>query len=123
MQESRGSPGCHCRGNNKHWGDTSKSGGGNGHGSDKWKVKGGLETRAKQVGVRVSKEQCQRQVQRLVVTGTPLSLTAGPNLPLQPELSRMEGQPLPLQRPWRWPLSWALLRQRRAGAVQCARAF
>lgn len=42
-----------------------------------------------------------------------LSLTAGPDLPLWPGW---------WQRLWHWPLSWALLPQRRARALLCARA-
>lgn len=42
-----------------------------------------------------------------------LSLAAGPDLPLWPGW---------WQRMWHWPLSWALLPQRKARALQCARA-
>lgn len=47
----------------------------NGHSSEKWKGEGGegLQSETKQARVRASKEQCQRQQDRLAATGIPVN--------------------------------------------------
>lgn len=49
-----------------------ETGSGSGHGTDEWKMGRGGGCRRRR-GVRVSKEQCQRQQQRLAATGIPVN--------------------------------------------------
>lgn len=94
--------------------------------SERWKGEGALETKTNQARVRATEEKRRRQEQRLAATVTAvnhgththavphftLAVTAGRNLPLWPGWwQRLK------------PLSWALLPQRRAHAMQCARAL
>lgn len=126
------STGCHCRERAQRLGrHRQETGRGNGHGSNERKVGGvgvgvidgdeasrgeGEQRAAPEATAAAGSDWYTSQpwnTQSLPPFFFSLSLTADPDLPLWPGW---------WQRLWHWPVSWALMPQRRAHTVQCARA-